>query len=470
MNNLVTEATQFGNPSTGQSIDRQLLNKVPEITIFFWIIKVLCTTVGETVADFLNMNLGFGLTGTSIVTGILLAVALFFQFKSKKYIPSIYWLAVVLISVFGTLVTDNLTDSMGVPLETSTIFFSVALALTFAFWYAKEKTLSIHSIFTARREVFYWLAILFTFALGTAAGDLMAEGLGLGYLLTGIIVAGVIAVIGGAWRFGLNPVLSFWLIYIMTRPLGASLGDFLSQTPKHDGLGLGATITSVIFLGAILGVVTYLTVTKRDVIRKVVAEENVSSPKNAFLQTALAIGVLILVAGTGYHYRQASLQGEISNVDSQEMEQATSPETISVVSKPSEVTDTPVQKSDTGDIDPKIVDSNNTAVATTPITKPAEVPKLVVTTSPFGNLSAFKTITQDTLNLVMAGKPADAEERIGDLEYEWDNAEAKLKRMDGAEWTKVDDAIDAVLRQVRAVKPDQAKCESLLKALLGVLG
>jgi len=470
MNNLATDATSLGSQDTSPLMARTLLNKVPEITIFFWIIKVLCTTVGETAADFLNMNLGFGLTGTSIVTGVLLVIALFFQFKSKKYIPSIYWLAVVLISVFGTLVTDNLTDSMGVPLETSTIFFSVALALTFAFWYAKEKTLSIHSIFTARREVFYWLAILFTFALGTAAGDLMAEGLGLGYLLTGIIVAGVIAVIGGAWRFGLNPVLSFWLVYIMTRPLGASLGDFLSQTPKHGGLGLGATITSVIFLGAILGVVTYLTVTKRDVIRKVVAPEKVSSPKNAFLQTALAMGVMILVAGTGYHYRQASLQGEISNVDSQETEQATSPETISVVSKPSEVTDIPVQKSDTSDADPKIVDSNNTAVATTPITKPAKVPKPVVTASPLGNLSAFKTITQDTLNLVIAGKPADAEERIGDLEYEWDNAEAKLKRMDGAEWTKVDDAIDAALRQVRAVKPDQARCESSLKALLGVLG
>jgi uncharacterized membrane-anchored protein len=205
------------------------LNKVPEVTIFFWIIKVLGTTIGETAADFLNVNLNFGLTGTSIVTGVLLIIALLFQFRSKKYTPWIYWTSIVLISVFGTLVTDNLTDALGVPLEVSTIVFSVLLGLTFLVWYLKEKTLSIHSIFTRRREAFYWLTILFTFALGTASGDLMAEGLGLGYLVTGIIVAVTIAVIALAWKKGLNPILSFWLIYIFTRPLGASIGDLLSQ-------------------------------------------------------------------------------------------------------------------------------------------------------------------------------------------------------------------------------------------------
>ena len=159
---------------------RQMLNKVPEITLYFWIIKILCTTVGETAADFLNVNLNFGLTGTSIVTGILLIVALILQFRSKKYTPWIYWLTVGLVSVFGTLVTDNLTDRIGVPLETSTIVFSVLLGITFLVWYLKEKTLSVHAIVTIRRETFYWLAILFTFALGTASGDLMAEGLALG--------------------------------------------------------------------------------------------------------------------------------------------------------------------------------------------------------------------------------------------------------------------------------------------------
>jgi hypothetical protein len=295
----------------------------------------------------------------------------------------------------------------------------------------------------------------------------MAEGLGLGYLLTGIIVAGVIAIIGGAWRFGLNPVLSFWLIYIMTRPLGASLGDFLSQSPQHGGLGLGATITSVIFLGAILGVVTYLTVTKRDVIRKVVVNEKVSSPKNVIFQSALTMGILIFVAGTGYHYRQVALQGEISNDNSSLTEQVVPADTMDVVTKPNEISDMPVQEDNTSVTKSKHVDT--TAVATTPVSKPAQAPKPVVAASPLGNLSAFKTISQDTLDLVMAGKPAEAKERIGDLEYEWDNAEAKLKRIDGAEWTKVDDAIDAALRQVRAVNPDKAKCESSLKALLVVL-
>ncbi|MGO4276204.1 hypothetical protein AB4Z22_41335, partial [Paenibacillus sp. TAF58] len=202
-----------------------------------------CTTVGETAADFLNVNLGFGLTGTSIVMGVLLLVAIFFQFKAKKYIPSIYWLTVILISIFGTLVTDNLTDNLGISLEVSTAVFSVLLVLTFGLWYFKEKTLSIHSIFTKRRESFYWLTILFTFALGTAAGDLMAEGLGFGYLVTGIIVCAVIASVSVAWRFGLDSILAFWIAYIMTRPLGASLGDFLSQPQNNGGLGLGATDT-----------------------------------------------------------------------------------------------------------------------------------------------------------------------------------------------------------------------------------
>ena len=245
---------------------RQLLNKVPEITIYFWIIKVLCTTVGETAADFLNVNLNFGLTGTSIATGVVLAIALVFQFRAPKYIPSVYWLTVTLVSVFGTLVTDNLTDNLGLPLEASTLIFAALLAVTFLVWYRTEHTLSIHSIVTRRREAFYWLAILFTFALGTASGDLMAERLGLGYLVTGIIVAALIAITAVGWKLGLNSVLSFWIIYILTRPLGASIGDYLSQPASHGGLGLGTTVTSMIFVGGIIGIVVYLSVTKADVI------------------------------------------------------------------------------------------------------------------------------------------------------------------------------------------------------------
>ena len=199
------------NTNSNDQITGDLYSKVPAVTVFFWIIKVLCTTVGETASDFLNVNLGLGLKGTSIAAGIVLVAVLFFQFRAKKYIPGIYWLAVVLISVFGTLVTDILTDSLGFPLEASTIIFSVALAITFGIWYAKEGTLSIHSIFTTRREAFYWLAILFTFALGTASGDLMAEKLGLGYLVTGLIVLGVIAAAMIAWRIGMDAVLAFWI-------------------------------------------------------------------------------------------------------------------------------------------------------------------------------------------------------------------------------------------------------------------
>ena len=246
---------------------RQMLNKVPAVTLYFWIVKVLCTTVGETAADFLNTNLHLGLTRTTVIMGVLLLVTLVFQFRSRRYVPAIYWLAVVLISVFGTLITDNLTDNLGVPLQTATIIFGVALIIVFAAWYAAEKTLSIHSIFTTRREAFYWLAILFTFALGTASGDLTAETLKLGYLRSALGFAALIAVVAIAHRFfRLNAVLAFWIAYILTRPLGASLGDYLSQDRADGGLGLGTVVTSVVFLLAILATVIYLAVTKKDAI------------------------------------------------------------------------------------------------------------------------------------------------------------------------------------------------------------
>jgi uncharacterized membrane-anchored protein len=244
-----------------------MLNKVPEITLFFWIIKVLCTTVGETAADFLNDNLGLGLTKTTFIVGALLIVTLFFQFKARRYVPGIYWLTVVLISVVGTLITDNLVDNFGVALRTTTILFSIALLATFAAWYRSEGTLSVHTIVTTKREAFYWLAILFTFALGTAAGDYVAEALNLGYLKSLVLFSAAIAVVAIAhYRFQMNAVLSFWLAYILTRPLGASIGDYLSQPKEDGGLGLGTTVTSVIFLAAILVLVIYLSVTKRDVI------------------------------------------------------------------------------------------------------------------------------------------------------------------------------------------------------------
>src|SRR3954469_9266263 len=250
---MTTSLTAAAPPSRA----RQMLNKVPEVTAYFWIIKIMCTTVGETAADYLNVNLGFGLTNTTYFAGALLAALLVAQFRLRRYVPGIYWALVVVISVFGTLITDNMTDRYNVPLTTSTPIFAVVLATVFAVWFAVERTLSIHTIFTTRREAFYWLAILFTFALGTAAGDLVAEQYSLGYGPSIALWGTAIAVIAVAYyRLRLDAVLAFWAAYVLTRPLGASIGDFMSQhSKKYGGLGLGTTGTSYIFLGCILALV-----------------------------------------------------------------------------------------------------------------------------------------------------------------------------------------------------------------------
>ncbi|MBI5221291.1 MAG: hypothetical protein HY979_00600 [Candidatus Magasanikbacteria bacterium] len=400
-----------------------MLSKVPEVTVFFWIIKVLCTTVGETASDFLNVNLNLGLTGTSIVAGVSLLVVLILQFRSKRYIPAIYWTAIVLISIFGTLVTDNLTDALGVPLEISTIIFSILLASTFALWYAKEKMLSIHSIFTARREAFYWLTILFTFALGTAAGDLMAESLGVGYANTGIIICIVVALIAIAWRLGLNAILAFWVIYIMTRPLGASLGDYLTQPQKYGGLGLGATMTTAIFIFAILATVAFLSITKIDLTTKSATtkedEKEVKQP-GALWQTVAVALILVSASLGGYYYRHKQLQAEIASV-----------------SVP------------------------NSSSSTTSVVK---------TIFPVADITDFKTIVQDALNMVNSGDLVGAKNRIADLEHDWDAAEGRLKTMSPTKWTEIDNANDKVFRQLRAVNPNVDGSRSVLEELLKILG
>lgn len=250
------------------SAPKELLAKVPAITAFFWIIKVLATTVGETFADFLNESLGLGLTGTSVVMGFALLVALIWQFATKKYVPIVYWLAIVLISVAGTLITDTMTDTYGIPLIVSSIIFALLLALTFTIWFVREKTLSMKSIVTRARESFYWLAILFTFALGTAVGDYLAETLGLGYGWS-VVVYGIAIVVVALMRRSqlLTGVTAFWIAYVLTRPLGASIGDFLSQAPADGGLGWGPETTSYVFLGAIVATVAYLSITKRDILK-----------------------------------------------------------------------------------------------------------------------------------------------------------------------------------------------------------
>lgn len=388
----------------------QWLNKVPAVTIFFWIIKVLCTTIGEAAADFLNVNLNFGLTRTSIVMGVLLALALIVQFRTTRYVAVAYWLAVLLISVFGTLVTDILTDAMGFPLEWSTALFSALLLITFALWYQQERTLSIHSIFTARREAFYWLAVLFTFALGTAAGDLMAEALGLGYATTGIIVALVVAIFSLAWRLGLDSILAFWVIYIMTRPLGASLADYLTQSKAHGGLGLGATLTTVIFTLSVVATVLYLAVTKRDVTQEGEVERDIKAkrrgPTLVFAQV-VAVAILFATAAVGGYLWQ-----------SQRLEAA--------------------RQASAG---------NNDASA------------------PLGDLTSFHDLSQAMLNSVNAGNWSEANTHADEIEYAWDSAESRSRPMNAAAWAHVDDAIDDVLREVRAISPDREGARSALQTL-----
>lgn len=394
--------------SANQNQVKSMLSKVPEVTVFFWMIKVLCTTVGETFSDFLNVNLGWGLTLTTIVMGIAFAIALFLQFKSTKYVPFIYWLTVVLISVFGTLVTDNLTDSMGVPLELSSIVFSVLLALTFLFWYLSEKTLSIHSIFTRRREAFYWLTILFTFALGTAIGDLYSEQLGLGYLKTGITVVIIIAAVFVAWKLKLNEILAFWVAYILTRPLGASIGDYLSQSKKNGGLELGATGTSVIFLIAIVAIIVFLAFSKMDIIAK-----NESTPiiqlngnhKNVLIQTLAVLGVFVVMGIGGYYLCNNYIVPEI--------------------------------------------DSSQTTLSE--------------------QLNDFITIENDMVSAVNASDFTKVKSRADDLEHDWDAAEPKLRKIDRKMWTQIDGTIDDVLAANRSKNPNADKCKTALDESLQVL-
>ena len=235
-----------------------MLNKVPEVTLAFWVIKIMSTTVGETGADYLAVHVGLGRVVTDAVMAVLLIASLVLQLRARTYVPWRYWLSVVLISVVGTQITDALTDGLEVSLYISTAVFAFTLAVTFLVWYAVERTLSIHTIVTRRRELFYWTAILFTFALGTAAGDLATEALELGFQVGVVVFGTLIAVVTLAYYCGANAVLSFWVAYVLTRPLGASLGDLLSQAKTYGGLGFGTIVTSAAFLAVIVALVAWL--------------------------------------------------------------------------------------------------------------------------------------------------------------------------------------------------------------------
>lgn len=242
---------------------RRMLNKVPQVTLIFWIIKVMSTTVGETGADYLAVHVGLGTLITDGVMLALLIVALLLQLRARQYVPCRYWVTVVLVSVVGTQITDFLTDKLDISLYVSTAVFTAILAAVFGIWYAMERTLSIHTIVTTRRELFYWAAILFTFALGTAAGDLATEALMMGFNLGVLAFGALIAAVTAAYYLGANAVLTFWIAYILTRPLGASLGDLLSQSRPNGGLGFGTIHTSVVFLLVIASLVTFVSLTSK---------------------------------------------------------------------------------------------------------------------------------------------------------------------------------------------------------------
>jgi uncharacterized membrane-anchored protein len=241
-----------------------MLRKVPEITIYFWIIKLLTTAMGESTSDYVVYKYNPYLA--VLAGGFVLLIALVIQLKMKKYIPWIYWLTVTMVAVFGTMAADALHIQLRVPYIVSTIFFAIVLAIIFKVWHKTENTLSIHSIYTTRRELFYWAAILATFALGTAAGDLTAYTLGLGYFTSGLLFAFLFAIPAiGFWLFDLNDILAFWVCYILTRPLGASFADWTGKSKAVGGLGWGDAKVATVLTILIVLFVIYLTISKRDV-------------------------------------------------------------------------------------------------------------------------------------------------------------------------------------------------------------
>jgi uncharacterized membrane-anchored protein len=401
-----------------------MLSKVPEVTIWFWIIKVLCTTVGESFADWINVGLGVGLTMTALIFTVVLGVVLGVQMALKRYVPAVYWLTVVVLSVAGTLYTDILTDALAVPLALSTTVFSILLAVVFSVWYVKERTLSIHSIVTTPREAFYWLAVLVTFALGTAVGDWTLELTGWTPGISVLLPAGLIVAIVAGWRLGANPVLSFWLAYILTRPLGANLGDWFASPKADGGLGLGYAITSVIFLVAILGAVIYLTVSRVDVIEGNVGADS-RTPESSSTRERAMLGYFAAVAvAAGTLLGWASAQPHAS------------------------------------------AGGGGEAEADAPAPTGTLAPRQATATFPAAEVAKFRTIAQDTLTKVRGGDQPGATARVKDLETAWDEDQPSLEAMDSNAWSVLDGQIDAVLKSIRSSNPDPNAEQQTLNTLL----
>jgi uncharacterized membrane-anchored protein len=419
----MTETTK----SEAVKAQRALLSKVPEVTVWFWIIKILCTTVGESFADWINTTLGLGLTMTALVFTALLAAVLGWQVRLNSYVAFVYWLTVVVLSVTGTLCTDVLTDKLGVPLAVSTSGFAAVLAIVFAVWYARERTLSIHSIVTLPRELFYWLAVLVTFALGTAAGDWTLQLTGWGPGTSVLLPAGLIVSIVIGWRLGANPVLSFWLAYILTRPLGANLGDWFASPSSSHGLGLGSAATSAIFLTAILATVVYLARTRSDVI------EDYDRTHTPIVTTHPARERIML----GYYAAAAVATGALL------VWAAGQQDATATTNDDHEATAAPVT-------------AQPPAGQTTAHFPPAEISK-------------FRTITRDTLEKLRAGDQAGATARVKDLETAWDDDQSTLEPLDENAWQVLDRRIDSALKALRASRPDPATEMQTLTTLLTAL-
>jgi uncharacterized membrane-anchored protein len=240
-----------------------LAAKVPEITALFWVIKILTTGMGEATSDYLA---SVSLVVAGVVGFVGFCVALWLQLRTRRYVAPVYWFAVVMVAVFGTMAADGLHVGLAVPYVASTTFYALVLALVFVLWYRSEGTLSIHSIVTRRRETYYWITVFVTFALGTAAGDLTAMTLHLGFLASGIMFAVFITVpLVAWWRFGLNPVAAFWFAYVLTRPLGASFADWLGKSHALSGLNLGDGAVSGVASIIIIALVGYVAITRNDI-------------------------------------------------------------------------------------------------------------------------------------------------------------------------------------------------------------
>ncbi|MEV5508431.1 COG4705 family protein [Streptomyces orinoci] len=412
---------------------RLMLNKVPEVTIWFWVIKVLCTTVGESFADWINTRLGVGLVNTAWIFTAVLVVVLAVQLRLKRYVPFAYWLTVVVVSVTGTLYTDILTDQLNVPLWISSAVFSVLLAVVFGVWWLRERTLSIHSVTTLSRESFYWLTVLVTFALGTATGDWTLELTGWSPGVSVLLPLGLIAAITALWRFAANPVLSFWLAYILTRPLGANIGDWLAspkvaQSPGDPtGLALGTLTTSLIFLALILATVVYLTVTRSDVTETHQAAHAAQVTGNPRKERIALGGFGVLAVATAALLVWAHGQPHVGP--------APETETTSAIQLP---------------------------------------PGQAVKNFPPAKVGALRTLASTSLKDARSGDAAGAHAAAQSLRDLWDADQSSLQPLDQTGWTSIDAQMDKMLKTFGIDHPNPpmppAQQESELNTLLADLG